>query len=257
MDNGIRPAILGTGVAIVITTVMDANNLAAFSALPLAPLTALFWYLQKLSRAEMGLAWGRTGDYGLAVAYPLSVLGLIALIALSVGAVNTSDADWNKTLINISLLSSIGILMGLITEEGFFRGWLWAALKRGGQSDIQVLLWTSAAFTAWHVSAISLDTGFGVPAAEIPVYLVNATLLGLIWGMLRMISGSILVPSVSHALWNGLNYPLFGFGEKSGALGIQQTHLLGPEVGYLGIVVNLLFAVFLYRIIYRRSRANA
>lgn len=257
MNKRFGPAIVGTIVAIVITTMMDAINLAAFSALALTPLTALFWYLQKFSRAEMGLTWGSLGDYGLSVAYPVFVLGLIALVALSVGAVDTSETDWNKTLINISLMSSVGILIGLITEEGFFRGWLWAALMRSGQSDIRVLLWTSAAFAAWHVSAISLDTGFDVPASEIPVYLVNATLLGLIWGMLRMFSGSIVVPSVCHALWNGLDYPLFGFGESSGALGIQQTHIFGPEVGLLGIVVNLLFAVFLYRILYRRSMTNS
>lgn len=248
MDKKYTPAIVGTSVAIIITTAMDANGLAVFSALPLLPLTALFWYLQKFSRADMALQWGSPGGYGLAVAYPVAVLGLTALIALAGGATDLGNADWQKTLMNIGLMSSVGIVMGLITEEGFFRGWLWAALKRAGQSDVQVLLWTSVAFTAWHVSAIALDTGFDVPAAEIPVYLVNATLLGLIWGMLRAISGSIVVSSVSHAVWNGLAYPLFGFGEKVGALGIRDTHIYGPEVGLLGIVLNLLFAVALYRV---------
>ena len=248
MNKELWPALAGTSAAIVITTLMDANGLAAFSALPLMPLAALFWYLQKFSRAEMGLTWGSARGYGLAVAYPLVVLGLTALIALAAGGVDTSETDWNKTLINIGLMSTIGIVIGLVTEEGFFRGWLWAALKRAGQSDRQVLVWTSVAFTAWHVSAITLDTGFDVPAAEIPVYLVNATLLGLIWGMLRMLSGSILVASVSHALWNSIDYPLFGFGEKVGALGIQQTHIFGPEVGLVGIALNLLFAAFLYRL---------
>ena len=69
--------------------------------------------------------------------------------------------------------------------------------------------------------------------------------------MLRLLSGSIVVASVSHALWNGLDYPLFGFGEKVGALGIEQTHIFGPEVGLVGIVLNLLFAAMLYRILKR------
>ena len=89
---------------------------------------------------------------------------------------DTSEADWNKTLANIGLMSSTGILMGLITEEGFFRGWLWASLKRSGQSDAQVLVWSTLAFTAWHISAITLDTGFDIPANEVPIYLINATL---------------------------------------------------------------------------------
>jgi membrane protease YdiL (CAAX protease family) len=140
--------------------------------------------------------------------------------------------------------------MLMITEEGFFRGWLWAALKRGGQSDTWVLIWTSVAFVIWHLSAISLDTGFDIPAKEIPIFLVNATLLSVAWGLMRMISGSILVPSVCHAVWNAIDYPLFGFGEKVGALGIENTHIFGPEVGMLGIVINTIavLACFRYRV---------
>jgi membrane protease YdiL (CAAX protease family) len=109
-----------------------------------------------------------------------------------------------------------------------------------------VLVWTTLAFTLWHVSAISLETGFDVPANEIPVYLVNATLIGAVFGTLQMATGSIVVPSVCHAVWNGIDYPIFGFGEKSGALGIEQTHVYGPEVGLLGLVLNTLFLVALW-----------
>ena len=79
------------------------------------------------------------------------------------------------------------------------------------------------------------------------MYLVNATLLGAVWGILRMVSGSVLVPAVCHAVWNGFDYPLYGFGEKSGALGIQETHLFGPEVGLLGILLNALFVLLIWR----------
>jgi membrane protease YdiL (CAAX protease family) len=171
----------------------------------------------------------------------------MAAIAWFAGAVDLTTTDWNKTLANIGLMSSTGIIMVLLTEEGFFRGWLWASLSRAGHSDTSVLVWSSLAFTAWHVSAISLDTGFDIPAAEIPVYLVNATMLGAIWGILRMVSGSVLVPAVCHAVWNGINYPLYGFGEKAGALGIGQTHLFGPEVGLLGILLNGAFLLWIWR----------
>ena len=60
--------------------------------------------------------------------------------------------------------------------------------------------------------------------------------------MLRMASRSVVVPSVCHAVWNGIDYPLYGFGEKVGALGIEQTHIYGPEVGTVGLVLNALFA---------------
>ena len=114
-------------------------------------------------------------------------------------------------------------------------------------------MWSSLAFTIWHISAISLDTGFDIPAAEIPVYLVNATLLGMVWGILRMVSGSVVVPAVCHAIWNGIDYPLYGFGEKVGALGIEETQVYGPEVGLLGIGLNALFVLIIWRFYVRSS----
>ena len=247
MKNANWPAYAGIVVAIAVTTTMDATGYAPFSALPLFPLAALFWWLQRFSRQEMGLTWGPVTQYGLALAYPAVVLGTTALLAYAAGAVDTSAADWNKTALNVFLMSTTGILVGMLTEEGFFRGWLWAALKRAGKSDVYVLVWSTLAFTAWHISAISLDTGFDVPAREIPIYLVNATLIGGVFGVLRMISGSIVVPSVCHAVWNGLDYPLYGFGEHSGALGITETHIFGPEVGILGIGLNLVFCAWIWR----------
>ena len=255
MNQAMKFAVLGLVIAIAITTAMDATGFSVFSALPLFPLAGIFWFLQKFSRREIGLVWGRLRDYGLALAYPVVVLGAISIIAWSLGAVDTSSADWEKALLNMALMSSTGVIMVLITEEGFFRGWLWAALKRAGRTDTQVLVGTSIAFTVWHISAISLDTGFDIPAAEIPVYLINATLIGAIFGMLRMASGSVVVPSVCHAVWNGIDYPLFGFGEKVGALGIEQTHIFGPEVGVLGIGLNLAFAGVLW-IWIRKSAAD-
>jgi membrane protease YdiL (CAAX protease family) len=246
MDKAKLLVAAGALAAIAITTTMDATGYAMFSALPLAPLAGVFWALQKLSRKEIGLVLGDLRSYVIALAYPLGVLGTIAAIAYVFGATDISNANWKNVIINVSATSSIGVLMVLITEEGFFRGWMWAALKRTGQSDLQVLIVTSVTFTVWHISAISLDTGFDIPAKEIPIYLVNATLMGGVFGFLRMISGSVVVASVSHAVWNALDYPFFGFGEKVGALGIEKTHIFGPEVGVLGVVFNSMFALGLW-----------
>ena len=253
MNRAMWPAAGGTLVAIIVTTTMDATGYSMFSALPLFSLAAFFWYLQKFSPVEIGLIIGSGRDYAWALAYPFFVLGLMALFAWMLGATDTTGTDWNKAFLNMGLMSSTGVLMVLITEEGFFRGWLWASLKRAGRSDRYVLVWTSLAFTIWHISAISLDTGFDIPADEIPIYLVNATLLGGIWGTLRMVSGSVVVPAVCHAVWNGLDYPLYGFGEKVGALGIQETHIYGPEIGVLGIALNVGFALILWRLYVARS----
>lgn len=246
MDRALRPAIAGVLVAIAISTAMDATGYAPFSALPLIVLSGIFWFMQKFTRQEIGLGWGDLRSHAWGLAYPLVVLGFAAAIASVFGAIDTQSTDWNKTLFNIGLMSSVGVPLVMITEEGLFRGWLWASLKRAGQSDKQVLAWTTFAFMLWHVSVITLDTGFDLPAKEIPIYLINGTILGLIWGIMRMVSGTVLVPAVSHAVWNGIDYPLFGFGEKVGALGITETHLYGPEVGLLGIVLGVTFLALIW-----------
>ena len=55
MKFELSPAIIGTAIAIAITTTMDATGYSMFSALPLFPLAGLFWYLQRFSRQEIGL----------------------------------------------------------------------------------------------------------------------------------------------------------------------------------------------------------
>ena len=238
--------IAGILAAIAITTLMDANDLSMFSALPLLPLGLLLWYWQRFSRREMGLIWGRQKDYGLAVMYPLSVIGAATVIALLAGVVDVSATNWQRFWIELALGSTIGSVMVLLTEEGFFRGWLWASLRRAGKSRSQTLVWSSIAFSLWHLSAVSLDTGFDLPADQIPIFMVNAMLLGLVWGMLRLISGSVLVASVSHAVWNALAYGLFAYGMKVGALGVEQTSIFGPEVGVVGLSLNSAYAALLW-----------
>jgi len=235
--------VLGAATAIAITTAMDATGYSIFSALPLCPLMALFWYLQRLSRQEVGFVWGRRSDYLAAALYPAVVLGAATLIAFAAGAVDVSETNWQHFWLNLIAGGLSTILVVAITEEGFFRGWLWASLERAGSSPLRALLWTSLAFSAWHLSAVLLDTGFAPPRAQVPVFLVNGTLLGLIWGMLRLSSGSVLVASVSHGLWNGLNYALFAFGTEVGALGITETAIFGPEVGFVGLALNGLYAL--------------
>jgi hypothetical protein len=83
--------------------------------------------------------------------------------------------------------------------------------------------------------------------------MVNATLLGLIWGMMRQVSGSVIVASVSHGVWNGFAYALFAFGTKVGALGVKESWVYGPEVGWVGLALNAAFAAGLWRWMKGRS----
>jgi uncharacterized protein len=238
--------LVGVIAAIAITTTMDATGLSMYSALPLFPLAAILWAMQRLPRADMGLRLGRWRHYGLALLHAILVIGVLTALVLAFGKANTDAIEWNGVAKNISIGSAAGTLAVFLTEEGFFRGWLWAALRRAGLNETAVLMWSSLAFTAWHVSAVMLDTGFNPPPAQLPTFFLNAFLLGIIWGRLRAISGSILVASVCHSSWNAVAYTLYGFGTKAGALGIKDTLVFAPETGIAGLVLNALFAALLF-----------
>ena len=63
---------------------------------------------------------------------------------------------------------------------------------------------TPAARLASAVNVAETDWTKPWPAAEIPVNLINAALLGTIWGILRRLSGSGVVPALCQAVWNGI-----------------------------------------------------
>jgi len=255
MNHRLRAPALGTLVAIGSTTGLDAVGQSNVNALPLFPLLVLFSYLQRLSRAELGLTLGRWRDHGLAVFYPALVLGLAGLIAWMSGALTLTATDWAKLWFSLAIATLLNFLLALVTEEGFFRGWLWASFRHAGLAERRVLLWTSVAFAAWHIPTALLPTEFNPPIAQVPVYVLNAAVIGLIWGLMRQRSGSIVVTSVSHGVWNGLTYVLFGTGNIPGFLGIQNTGAFGPEVGVVGLALNLAFAAILW-LEYSRGRVN-
>jgi membrane protease YdiL (CAAX protease family) len=249
----IRP-IVGVLAAIGITTAMDAGGMAAFSALPLLPLLLLFWRLERHTRGAVGFTWGRAWHYALAVLHPLAVLGTLAAVAFAAGATDLSNTRWDKAGLNAATVAIATILVAIVTEEGFFRGWLFASLERAGKGRGAVLAWSSVAFALWHLSAVAIAEEFRLPASQIGVFMANATVMGLVWGMLRSWSGSIVVASVAHGLWNGIAYVGFGVGGRTGALGIRDTAFYGPESGLLGLALNGAFAVILWRA-WRRGRS--
>jgi uncharacterized protein len=256
MKSSVAWPVIGVAFAIAITTMMDLGGLANFSALALFPLTILFWVLERHPRADMGLAWGRVAHYGLAVVYPAVVLTALALIAVAADAVDLTEVNWAKAWRNFALIGLSTFIGAILTEEGFFRGWLWASLSRAGQGPTRVLLWSSIAFALWHISAVTIAPDFSLPAAQIPVYLVNAAAIGLTWGLLRAISGSVIVASLSHGVWNGGAYVFFGFGTRAGELAISETAIFGPEVGIIGLGLNIAFAAALWWW-FRSTKANS
>lgn len=247
MTKALLGSILGVVIAIAVNAGMDAAGLADSSFASLLPLLLIFWAIQRLPRKSMGIAFGRWSHYGLATLHPVLIVGVIALICLATGVVDIGKVDWLQARNEFLLAVAISIPLGLLTEEAFFRGWLFGSLQRAGMSELKIMVWTGIAFSLWHIPAVSMHTEDAVPLAQIPVILINGAIIGAIWAMLRSISGSIIVTSVCHAVWNASVYVFFGFGTTVGALGVKQTALYGPESGLLGLGLNLVLAIVLWQ----------
>ncbi len=246
MDKAIRGPVMGVMVAIAVNAVMDAAGLADLSFASLFPLMLVFWGIQRLSLKDMGFKLGGVRHYGLALLQPLVIIGFIALICLMSGVIDISKANWQQARNDFLFTVAISFPLAILTEEGFFRGWLFASLRRTGMSELQVIIWTGVAFSLWHIPAVTMNTEDALPLAQIPILLINAVLIGATWGMLRSISGSIIVTSACHAIWNACVYVFFGFGTTTGVLGVKQSEIYGPESGLWGLAINLFLAYALW-----------
>jgi hypothetical protein len=120
-------------LAIGVTTYMDFSGYFLFSALPLFLITLIFWLIQKQSLIEIGLQFGMLSYYTIAVLYPIFVLGAAFLIAFLFGDISI-NFNARKDILNLSAGLLTGPIMLLITEEGFFRDWLWGAFKKSGST---------------------------------------------------------------------------------------------------------------------------
>ncbi len=246
MNKALRGPIVGTVIAIAVNAAMDAAGLSDLSFASLFPLMLAFWAMQRLPRKSMGLVFGRLRHYGLALLHPLLIIGAIAVVCLAAGVADVSKVNWLSARNDLLGTIAISIPLAILTEEGFFRGWLYGSLQRAGMSELKIMIWTGIAFSLWHIPAVSMNTEDALPLAQIPVLLINAIIIGAIWGMLRSISGSIIVTSICHAVWNSSVYVFFGFGTTVGALGVKQTAIYGPESGFLGLALNIVLAIVLW-----------
>lgn len=232
----------------VITALTGKENAYA---LVLLPLNLLLWAMTRLSLRNMGLRIGKLPHYIFSFLYPLAVIGIAGFIALLAGKIQAENillADISKNVLALFLVGIIGVVL---TEEGFFRGWLWGILEKANFRPGLILIWASIVFCVWHYAVTVMV--FNLPVADIPIYLGNILLIGFVFGFLRQASGSILIPSLSHALWNALSYTFFGMGEKVGALDIASRKIFDPEMGVLGLLLNLIAVILFWRMTIKKG----
>jgi hypothetical protein len=139
MNLALIRAILSVLLAIANTATMDAAGLANFSALTPFPLIVLLWAWERDSRISVGFVWGTPRSYLLALAFPLLVVGSLALTAYSAGVVDSTPTHWAKSLVNLSLTVVVTIPLAILTEGGIFQRMALGLSRPGGpDTDLRV-----------------------------------------------------------------------------------------------------------------------
>lgn len=202
--------------------------------------------MQRLTKREIGIAIGDLKSYFIALVYAVAIIGCIALGAWSAHLIDLKDFAAATVFRRLSLNFLVTFALALITEEGFFRGALWGSCERAGFSPAKTVIWTSLAFGVWHFAVPIIDPDFAQPLAKVPQYVIGSSVFGVAMGLLRLRSGSIIVTSVCHALWNASVYTFFGAGEKIGQLGIADSTIWDPERGYAGLILAVLASSLLW-----------
>ena len=100
--------------------------------LSLLPLSMLLWTLTRLPSRAMGLRLGPVRTHVLAVMYPVFVMGLTGLIAYLSGSIRATHFPVLAVSKGVLLIFLFTLALGPLTEEGFFRGWLWGVLEASG-----------------------------------------------------------------------------------------------------------------------------
>lgn len=97
----------------------------------------------------------------------------------------------------------------VVFEEVFFRGVLWSYL-RSRANAVRTLLLTSAAFAAWHVPGVLLKPEQAAGSGPVAVLLAQTLTVtfagGLVFGWLRLRTGSLAAPVIAHVATNSFGY---------------------------------------------------
>lgn len=233
-----RWALGGTAAALLVSPALEvATGSEALYPAVLLGLGALFWLGSGTSARQAGFAGG-AGGARIAILYPLLVVGGAVALATATGSARPAGTPIGTLALQVGTMTVVTAVGTVLTEDGFFRGWLWGTLERAGRDDEEVLLWTAAAAALWHLPLALIEPSLRLPPGPLAVHLIDLWLLGLCWGLLRLASGSVLVVALSHGVWAGLVYTLFGFGTAPGALGITDPLRLDPERGWAGVALH-------------------
>ena len=183
--------------------------------------------------------------------FPLAILGLITLVNLLLSAIQVLPLSETKNPFGggtpmaslweflgfLAVYSAILFLLEFVTEELMFRGYLLGNLR--SLEGLKGLWLASSVFGLWHLPIAIWE--IGLDPLRTPLYVINMFLLGALLGLLFLESNSLIPVALFHALWNTIEYSLFGFANQLGLFVGSSRVNFDPEEGWIGTVVMILF----------------
>ncbi|MEM7661330.1 MAG: CPBP family intramembrane glutamic endopeptidase [Pseudomonadota bacterium] len=176
------------------------------------PLSSLYWgyvilaayfglrfWLEGVGGLQASHKMGRSSPSVLMLAIPAVafnwafVSGLTALVLSITGeseiVTHRPGYEYHVTWANLLGWLVTGVVAAPLFEELAFRGFLFGCLLARGWSPSLVVVTTAAAFAITHVQYE-------------PIAMFMVFVMGLIFGTLRLVSGGLLLPMVTHGLLN-------------------------------------------------------
>lgn len=131
-------------------------------------------------------------------------LGWAALIGVVMLAITVVLYGWQPDRQPVPAAQlAIGVVVWVAVmspfQENLFRGWMQPRLRRAW-GGVAGLLVTSAAFAAWHLAPPLTGTATSDVPIATPWGLTSAFVLGLLTGLARDRTGSMVGPWLGHAL---------------------------------------------------------
>jgi uncharacterized protein len=205
--------------------------------------------------ADLGLSTIGLKTWGLALGLPFLILlvsyGAVWMLGLAGVGVPQNVAD-----VLLSALINLGAALVLcVGEETGWRGYLFPKLMGLGLKP--ALLLSGLLQGLWHVPFIVFTTVYhsdGNPWLVIPLFISTMSVAGVLFGYLRVKSGSTWPAVVAHAIFNTY-WTLFN-AVTIGATALATEYLAG-ETGLFTLVGIIVSATILVRQLEGRSTAIA
>ena len=205
---------------------------------------ALWLFVARLGKEKMGLVLGVVREYAIAIAYPVSIIiGVVAVMFVAGEQMNPISFGQVYSFVGMFI---IFIVLNVLTTGIFFRGWLFGLMMEKKIGAKEIVIFTSFAYCIWHIPLFFIDPDYMVSANLMPIFLAGVLLDGVVWGLLRLKSGSIGPGAVGHALWDAVTFGIFGFGIHPMLISIPQVEVFGLQRGIVSVVLRLLFAALLW-----------